>query len=143
MQQGLGYIFLPLAFPLFWGAICLSLAQIGGWAALARTYATDAMPAGRTHTWCSARFGLFASYNSCLTFAFSPAGLYVRPMFLLRIGHKPLLIPWPAITHIKPVHWLFGGGSQWSVALPDGGQPLRVSLYGRYLDEALRQYIKG
>ncbi len=39
-----------------------------------------------------------ANYNNCLTIGADPSGLYLTLLFLFRIGHPPLFIPWSEIS---------------------------------------------
>jgi hypothetical protein len=41
---------------------------------------------------------LSANYGGCLTVGSDAAGLYLAVMFLFRVGHPPLFIPWDERT---------------------------------------------
>lgn len=78
------------------------LAQIGGWSELAQKYRTDNTFIGSWKGW---QFGTFGGvkYKQCLWVAAAPEGLYIKtgPLFLFRLFHPPLLIPWSAINSIE------------------------------------------
>jgi hypothetical protein len=38
------------------------------------------------------------SYNNCLTVGSNPEGLYLAVLFLFRVGHPPLFVPWQDIS---------------------------------------------
>ena len=109
-------------FPLFWCAICLLLSRVGGWSRLARHYGTDEKPSGLKSTMQSAKINL-VSYNNCLTVHVSEAGIYLSIMFLFRLGHQPVMIPWRDIHNVrKDKVWWFEATSL------DVGEPKIASL---------------
>mgnify|MGYP001611718182 CR=1 FL=1 len=77
------------------------LSRLTGWATLARHYATDAEPAGERLTWEGARLKSWGFYNSCLVVILSERGLYLATFRPFRIGHRPLLIPWSNVHHVR------------------------------------------
>jgi hypothetical protein len=92
-------------FPVFWCAVLFLLSVLGGWRALARAYASETRPAGRTFSFRSGSFG-FVNYGGCLSFASGPAGLYVAVFPLFRPGHPPFLVPWHDISAKAKEGWL-------------------------------------
>ncbi|MDD5409604.1 MAG: hypothetical protein PHC71_05905 [Candidatus Omnitrophica bacterium] len=46
-------------------------------------------------------------YRNCLTIGVSPEGFYLAILFLFRIGHPPMFIPWKEIK-IKRKKIIFG-----------------------------------
>jgi hypothetical protein len=90
-----------------WVAVCFLIAQMGGWAELARHYrATDSFDGERWH-FRSARMRLNGHYNGCLTVGANPQALYLSVLFLFRIGHPALCIPWQeiSVTTGKTLWW--------------------------------------
>jgi hypothetical protein len=82
-----------LFFVAIWCAVCLLLARIGGWSALATRFRAIEEPAGERFRFCSAKIGI-AAYRSAITAIKSDGGLHVSMLALLRLGHSPILIPW-------------------------------------------------
>ena len=73
--------------------LILWFATFFGWRAFARHYATTETPDGEWLTWRSAKVGL-SNYGGCMSFVVTDAGLYLRPMWLIRSYHRGLLLPW-------------------------------------------------
>ena len=86
-----------ILFLLIWILACYLLSIWGGWSRLAGDYRTDADIDGSVWRFQSGalRYGL--RYNGCLTIGASPSGLHLRILFLFRMGHPPLFIPWSDI----------------------------------------------
>ena len=86
-----------VAFLLFfiglWCGVCLLLARIGGWSALAIRFRAVEEPAGEKFRFCSVKIGM-ALYRSAVTAIKSETGLHLSLIALLRVGHSPILIPW-------------------------------------------------
>jgi hypothetical protein len=47
------------------------------------------------------------NYNNCLLLKYNGEGFYLRPVFIFRLFHKPLFIPWKAIKDIRDKKMLF------------------------------------
>ena len=102
----------PASYPVVFAAIFLTIwigigvliSHIGGWALLAKTYQAPTDFSGERWRFESAGMRYWISYNSCLTVGASYEGLYVSILFLFRIGHPPLLIPWREITVSRKRH---------------------------------------
>jgi hypothetical protein len=90
-------LFFPF-FALFWCAISYLIATAGGWRALAARYslAESDFNGTRWHM-RSGRMRWTTHYNGALTIGADPRGLYMGVLFLFRVGHSPLYIPWEAI----------------------------------------------
>ncbi len=97
-----------LVFPLFWMAVVWLISGVG-WANLAQYWVTTQIPTGQVFSLVTARIGL-ASYRNCLSVWLADSGLFLEPIWLFRVGHRRLLIPWQAIENIQPtqVLWLKG-----------------------------------
>ena len=66
---------------------------------MARKFRVEKTPTGgSTYRMQGARVG-GVNYNGCLTVNISPAGIYLAPFFLFRLGHPPILIPFSAIQN--------------------------------------------
>jgi hypothetical protein len=94
------------AFPVIWGGTVWIISRLG-WATLAAHFETDQPPTGHTLRFQSARIGI-SNYNGVLTVHIEPDGLRLAVIAPFRFGHPPLLIPWDAITAIRPqkVLWM-------------------------------------
>jgi len=110
------YIFVILAaiaFLLFfiaiWCGVCLLLARIGGWSALATKFPAVEEPAGERFRFCSAKIGM-AAYRTAITAIKSDAGLYLSVFALPRLGHSAILIPWSEMKNPRAKRVL---GSCW------------------------------
>ena len=99
-------------FPLFWCAIVFLISRFG-WAQLADEFATDrGVPSdGEVSQFQSMRLGslfLGRNYNNIVTIGVSEKGLFLGPsLFLFRVGHRDLLIPWSKIDRIEPGTFLW------------------------------------
>lgn len=85
--------FIPFFVVAMWVAVEFVISSTGGWMRLARSYATTRDPGGTRFGPLSAKIG-WASYSNILYLWVSPEGLYMRMMFLFRLFHPTLLIPW-------------------------------------------------
>lgn len=96
MEDYLPFLIPPLffiIFPIFWMSIVFFIAFLGGWTRLAQVYATERAFPPKTFSFQGARLG-WANYNGVLTIGVSEEGMYMKPFFLFRVGHRPLFIPW-------------------------------------------------
>ncbi|ALG66941.1 hypothetical protein [Beggiatoa leptomitoformis] len=93
-----------IAFVLLWSMILLLIAFLSGWLTLARHYAAPIpLPTTICH-WSFQSMALrwfFWGYNNCLTLGVTAEGLLIKVILPLRVGHKPLLIPWSEIQQIE------------------------------------------
>lgn len=105
-----------------WCLVCLLLSILGGWRRLATVFSTRKLPSGSRYSFQSARIGK-AAYKNCLTIHPTTEGLYLSVMFLFRIGHPPLLIPWEKMRN--PVtHRFF----RWESVKVEIGSPTLTTL---------------
>ena len=125
--------FLALWLLCFW-----LVAQLGGWASLAETFATDRPPAGETFQWTSGKCNFISTYNNCLTVSVMKDGVRIRPMLLFRFAHKTLFIPWDAVAVMGLRRELFRYGTAMEITKPTGVHPL--TLYGQPLAESLARH---
>lgn len=86
--------YFPLVFGAGWIAICAVLAVVSGWRDLAQKYSARQPPEGEKFRFRNANMRYTASYNGCVTFTANAHGLGMSVLFLFRIGHPPLFIPW-------------------------------------------------
>jgi hypothetical protein len=90
----------PLVFLALWCFVCVLLSFVGSWRRLALSYATDQPPRGTPFRWQSGTIG-FVQYRNCLNFDVAEEGLYLSAVWLFRLGHRTLLIPWSAINDVQ------------------------------------------
>ena len=74
----------------------------------------------------------------------SDAGLYMRTILLFRIGHKPMLIPWKAISDAQRRDLWFATTITLAVPLTGNGNERRLSFYGygKTFAEAMEGHLK-
>ena len=107
MSEGvmLGAIFLVfiICFPLLWVSISLLISYTSGWQKLARHYeisASDLVPDPQIR-WQSFSMGytpfFSASYSSVVNIGIDEIALYLSTIWLFRVGHKTLRIPFEDI----------------------------------------------
>ena len=86
----------------FWIGIGLLIARIGGWAALAAAYSHSGEFQGERLRFQTAQVRWGTNYGGCLTIGANHRGLFLSVLFLFRIGHPPLFIPWTDISVSDP-----------------------------------------
>lgn len=144
-ETSLPFVILPVfavVFVLFWSLIVFVIAHTGGWAGLAKAYPASEKPEGRSWRWRTIRFGLFGNYRNSVDVTMSDAGLYMCPIYLFRVGHRPILIPWKAISDAHRRDLWFAPTLTLAVPLTGNGNEKRVSFYGDELVEAMEDYLK-
>jgi hypothetical protein len=91
-----------VAFAGFWCLVCLLISMLSGWRLLAGVYRRSEPVVGNRWRFQSAamqRFRLMPSnYGGCLTVIVNEDGIEVSVMWLFRIGHPPLFIPWSDVS---------------------------------------------
>ena len=87
-----------IAFTTLWILMCFALSMWGGWSQLTDRY--RGIPSRVEAKWRfeSASLRRMAAYAGCLKFSVGREGLGISILFLFRVGHPPLLIPWTDIT---------------------------------------------
>ena len=114
-------ILAAIAFLLFfiasWCGVCLLLARIGGWSALATRFPTVEEPAGQRFRFCSAKIG-FAAYRCVITAIKSDTGLHLSMLALMRLGHSPILIPWSEMKNPRAKRMLDASWVDVTVSTP-------------------------
>lgn len=77
-----------------------------GWTRIARNHRATAKPSGAAFRCRSGRIR-WARYNNCLNVTLAKEGIHLSVVFLFRIGHPPVLIPWDAVTDVQAYDFLF------------------------------------
>ncbi|MCC7502355.1 MAG: hypothetical protein IT229_07480 [Flavobacteriales bacterium] len=89
-----------LGFPLFWCLISFMIGHTSGWGRMHERYGGPPGPVPPCRSFQAGRIG-GAKYNGVLRIAHDPFGLYLSVIFLFRVGHPPLFIPWSAIGAVS------------------------------------------
>jgi hypothetical protein len=93
----LALLFLFVLFPALGCYASWSFARIGGWARIAKDYASRSVPQGPVFSMMSLQISSFGGYNNCIKVIFCAEGIYMVPFLIFRPGHAPLLIPWSKV----------------------------------------------
>jgi hypothetical protein len=100
--------FVPL-FPLFfvglWCLVSAVVSLIGGWLELGRRFRAQSQPYGDAPTagpfFYSVYMRLRTHYGNVIRMTAAPDGLYLSVLFLFRVAHPPLFIPWDEIAFTR------------------------------------------
>jgi hypothetical protein len=123
-----------LFFAVVWWLVLSIIANLGGWASLAKQFpATDAAT-GRKYGWQSGRFN-WCDYNGCITIRVTDAGLRISMPPPFRPGHRPMFLPWSALHVIEVCDRWYG-----RYVTIDVGSPVvaRIRLPLKIMDAAGR-----
>ena len=93
------YIFLFLVAG--WCGISVLMSFLSGWWELSRNYRSTTIFDGTRFRFQSASMRLGTSYGNCVNLGVNQNGLYLSVLFLFRLGHPPLFIPWPDVSTTK------------------------------------------
>jgi len=99
------YLATPLGFAIFfvclWCAVCLLVSFISGWYALSRRFRKQSEPYGEVRVagpfFYSVYTRFLGHYSGVIRFTAAEDALYLSVVFLFRIGHPALRIPWDEI----------------------------------------------
>jgi hypothetical protein len=133
-----------LLVPPVWILVCWIISRISGWALLEKAYpAQDAASLdGETWRFQSIQMRWATNYGNCVTVKTNSLGLGLSVLWLLRLGHPPLLIPWADITiHRVRRSRFFPALVEFSFRL-EPSVPVRVSnkLFMKILGSSDRYY---
>lgn len=131
----------PFVFPFFfigmWCAVLRILSIMSGWTQLAERFHHTEKFGGKYYRFQSARMKQ-VNFSSALEMGVNETGLYLVPMILFRLFHKPLLVPWGEI-HAEPFKkFLFNGYCLTFKSFPD----ITLEMYNRTF-ERMMEYLKG
>jgi hypothetical protein len=132
----------PLFFVAIWIGICVAVAMLAGWPTLAQRFRATGSPAGQMFFFASGsmRTGFLPiGYRNCLTVTVGEAGVRIRMLFLLRVMHAPLLIPWSAIDLVTRQAGAFGRKGA-VIAIRDFDR--RLVLYGKAAEKVATTFDK-
>ncbi len=90
----------PVLFaPSIWILVTFIISRMGGWSLLSKVYLAQANTLdGESWRFQSIQMRWATNYGNCVTVKTDPLGLGLSVIWVLRIGHPPLLIPWSDIT---------------------------------------------
>jgi hypothetical protein len=91
------FIFISF-FLAIWIFVCLLLSMVGGWQALGKAYRAEEKIEGTRWSWQSGSTRLGFAYRNCLNITANRKGIYIAVLWMFRLGHPPLFIPWSDIT---------------------------------------------
>jgi hypothetical protein len=100
----------PLFFVTIWCVVCFLISVFSGWKTLARRFRTQVEPYGDVKSagpfFYAVQMRNKANYSSVIRVAVASDALYLSILFLFRVGHPPLAIPWSEIKFSKTtVFW--------------------------------------
>ena len=98
-------LFIPI-FILFWMGISFLLSLLSGWRTLAEYYPSQTTRTPQCWSFQQAYLRGFIRYQGALIFCADQDGLYIRPIWLFRVGHPPLFIPWYDVSGTPKRHFL-------------------------------------
>jgi hypothetical protein len=98
MMNDFAYLF-PLFFILMFVGV-LFVTSKKGWSDLAAVYRFDSSFEGRSIGLISLYIN-GAAYKNCLVLKYDHEGFYLRPVFVFRLFHRPLFVPWKDIKDIR------------------------------------------
>lgn len=99
-----------ILFAALWCAICFLVSLLSGWYSLSKRFRKQSEPYGETRIagplFYSVRMR-FGNYGNSIRLAAAEDALYASVLFLFRVGHPPLRIPWDQIQfRRKKFLWL-------------------------------------
>jgi len=90
---------LPFLFSVsLWIGVLYIISFLSGWQSLARVYPMLHTLSGERFRFESASMRAGMGYGNCLTMEANAQGLRISTLFLFRIGHRSLFIPWEDIA---------------------------------------------
>jgi hypothetical protein len=120
---------IAILFAIFWCFICFVTSFMSGWLTLSRRFRKQSEPYGATMSVGPLFYTVYtrywAHYSSIIRMTAAEDGLYLSVLFLYRVAHPPLCIPWNEVKISKKKFvW------RWYVVLTLGEQeriPLRIT----------------
>ncbi len=105
MMNNMITYFFPFVFVGMWVFVTFIISKMG-WADLVANYQYDAPFTGERVGIISASIN-GANYKNSLVLKYNQEGIYIRPVLLFRLFHKPMLIPWKEIKEVRDKKVLF------------------------------------
>jgi hypothetical protein len=88
----------PVFFITLWCFISFLISRLSGWSTLSNRFSATLPFSGQKWNWQSARMRLGTNYGNSLIVGADPSGLFLATIFVFRIGHTPLLLPWNEVS---------------------------------------------
>jgi hypothetical protein len=112
--------FAILIFPVFfigmWTLVTFFISRMG-WNDLAKNYQYDDVFTGTRIGMISASINS-ANYKNSLVLKYNKDGIYLRPVIMFRMFHKPILIPWKEIKEVRDRKVIFNTFSELIIGDP-------------------------
>jgi hypothetical protein len=104
-----GFLSTPYGFGIFfvslWCLVCVLIGVLGGWHSLSKQFLAQAEPYGDRRSAGPFLYGVQmrfrTNYSSVVRLTAASDALYLSVLFLFRVGHPPLSIPWDEIKFRK------------------------------------------
>ena len=121
---------IAIVFVAFWCVVCFLISFFSGWFTLSRRFKKQSEPQGEIRSAGPFFYGVYmrwwSHYGSGIRLIAASDALYASVLFLLRIGHPPLRIPWEEIRFSRTkfffrTYIVFTLGSEEKI-------PMRISL---------------
>ena len=141
MHTSLSPLLIPVFIAVFIGFWCLvcKLISFFGWHQLSTQFevAPEDMiePQFRLH---HAKLGL-ARYNGVIKAAASASGLSLSVVFLFRIGHPPLLIPWSCIGSLEEQTFLWS--TTYTTRILAGSTSIKFKFSGEEFKKVIQPWL--
>lgn len=113
------------------------LLSLFGWKKFIPYFQTSDTAYGTKIHLVSAKIGR-VNYNNCLKIEMNEHGFYIRPIFLFRLFHPTLFIPWKEISSVSKRSLIFSSHYRLSIGNPEIGT---ITLPKKTF-EKLRPYIE-
>jgi hypothetical protein len=94
-------------FVVLWAAVSCIVSLTGGWWGLAQRYRTERPFPAHKRRMQNGQMRLAVGYHNVLTLASDAEGIYLGVVFLFRLGHPRLFLPWTGVEIEAPKRWLF------------------------------------
>lgn len=140
-HQWLVFVLAPVVFPLFFIRIIFLISRFG-WYRLAKNYAYDGFFTGDPVKRLSMRIGT-SNYNNVLQVKVNYEGIYIRPVFIFKLFHPAVMIPWKDIPEPEKKNSLLARRIYFETGKE---KPVMIAMFGlsakKFLD-IYNQYKKA
>ncbi|UOR03853.1 hypothetical protein MUN82_12940 [Hymenobacter aerilatus] len=122
----------------FWCVVC-KLISFFGWYQLSTQFqVAEEEIADSQFQLHQAKLG-FARYNGVIKAAASASGLSLSVVFLFRVGHPPLLIPWSCIERLEEQKFLWS--TTYTTRILVGTSSVKFSFSGEELKRMMQPWL--
>lgn len=101
--------YLPFLFPVFFFLMWILMTffiSLFGWRTLAKRFKFMDKFSGDRVGMISAKIN-FTNYNNAIILYYNEEGFYLKPIFLFRLFHPPVLVPWSEVKDAQEKKFLF------------------------------------